>query len=378
MGGNLTNHVQNVLVVGGGVGGPAAAIRLAERGVKVDLIDIEENWGAAGTGVTLSSLTARALCDLGFAEDLINKGHLHDGLIMCDPMGNVVQEHQTPRLFSPDVPGEGGVMRPVLHDMMVQRMRDNGVSMNTGISVTELDQTEAGVHVTFTDGSTGTYDLVIGADGLFSKVRDLVMPDAPKPSYTGQVCWRAQMELPPHWTTAKMFLGPVKVGFTPYAKDRMYMFLLENAKDKPFYKNEELLPRLKALLAPFGGELAEIRDAMDEATPILARPLESVLIDGPWHVGRVLLIGDAAHATTPHLASGAGMAVEDAIVLVEELDRADNWDEAMSAFMARRLPRGKMVVGNSLELGRLEQEGAGMDKIGPLMGQSLGAIAQPY
>lgn len=376
--GNLSRHVERALVVGGGVGGPAAAIRLAEAGASVDLVDIEDNWGAAGTGVTLSSLTCRALCDLGFAEDLMERGHLHDGLTMCDPVGNVLQEHKTPRLFRDDVPGEGGVMRPVLHDMMVSRMKDLGVSIRTGTSVTALEQGDDAVAVTFTDGSSGTYDLVIGADGLFSTVRGMVMPDAPEPQYTGQVCWRAQMPLPAGWNEARMFMGPVKVGFTPYSKDRMYLFLLENAAEKPFYQDEELLPKLRALLAPFGGDLARIRDEMDETTPILARPLESILLEDDWYVGRVLLIGDAAHATTPHLASGAGMAVEDAIVLVEELDRAETFDAGMQAFMQRRLPRGKMVVGNSLELGRMEQAGMGMDKIGPLMGQSLAAIAQPY
>jgi 2-polyprenyl-6-methoxyphenol hydroxylase-like FAD-dependent oxidoreductase len=378
MGDNLNKHVKSALIVGGGIGGPAAAIRLAERGVAVDLVDIEENWGAAGTGVTLSSLTCRALCDLGFADELVAKGHLHDGLTMCDPVGNVINDMETPRLYSPDIPGEGGVMRPVLHDMMARRMDELGVKVRTGTTVTALDQDELSVTATFTDGATGTYDLVIGADGLFSKVREMVMPDAVAPEYTGQVCWRAQMALPAHWHKAKMFMGPVKVGFTPYAEDRMYMFLLENVKEKPFYRNEELLPKLKGLLAPFGGELAEIRDAMDEDTPILARPLEAILLDHPWNVGRVLLIGDAAHATTPHLASGAGMAVEDAIVLVDELEKAETFDGAMEAFMARRLPRGKLVVGNSLKLGELEQAGAGMDQIGPLMGQSLAAIAQPY
>ncbi|TMV87442.1 oxidoreductase [Thioclava sp. BHET1] len=378
MAGNLSKHLPSVLIVGGGVGGSAAAIRLAERGVVVDLVDIEENWGAAGTGVTLSPLTCRALCDLGFSQALMERGHLHDGLTVCDLVGNVIQDHEAPRLFSPDVPGEGGVMRPVLHEMMFARMTELGVSMRTGTTVTALDQDANQVNATFSDGSQKSYDFVIGADGLFSTVRDMVMPDAPSPSYTGQVCWRVQMPLPAHWTRAKMFMGPIKVGFMPYSKDHMYMFLLENVKDKPFYQDDELLPHLRTLLAPFGGKLGELRDAMDENTPILARALETILLESDWHVGRVLLIGDAAHATTPHLASGAGMAVEDAIVLVDELDAADTLEAGLAAFMARRLPRGKMVVGNSLKLGELEQAGAGIDQIGPLMGQSLAAIAAPY
>ena len=201
------------------------------------------------------------------------------------------------------------IMRDDLQTILHEAARDVA-DIRLGTTITAIEKHGEESAVTFSDGESAMFDVVIGADGLYSKVRDLVMPDAPKPSYTGQGCWRAQTEPPPHWTTAKMFLGPVKVGFTPYAKDRMYMFLLENAKDKPFYKNEELLPRLKALLAPFGGELAEIRDAMDEATPILARPLESVLIDGPWHVGRVLLIGDAAHSAQFSIGSGTKIAME--------------------------------------------------------------------
>lgn len=378
MGGNLRNHVKRLLVVGGGVGGPAVAIRMAERGVAVDLVDNETNWGAAGTGVTLSPLTARALCDLGFAKDLMEKGHLHDTLTLFDPVGNKINEVRSPRLYSPDVPAEGGIMRPALHKIMEDRLRALGVSIRTGTTVTALAQDTAGVEATFTDGTRGRYDLVIGADGLFSNVRAMIMPNAPQPRYTGQVCWRAQFRRPADWEGARMLFGPIKVGFTPCGKDDMYMFLLENVTEKPHYRPEQLLSHLRALLMPFGGPLAAIRDGMDEKTEIIARPLESILLGDPWHDGRIILIGDAAHATTPHLASGAGMAVEDAIVLVDELDRTADYGAAMKAFMARRLPRGQLVVGNSLKLGEMEQNHAPPQEMAGLMFASLKAIAEPY
>lgn len=375
--GNLAKHAAKVLVIGGGIGGSATAIRMAEHGVKVELVDIAQDWGVAGTGVTLSVLTARALCDLGFAQLLIENGHLHDKLEMFTPDGTKFNEVTGKRHFAPDVPREGGVMRPQLHRMMAARMAALGVSVRTGLTATSLAQDGGGVDAVFSDGTTGRYDLAIGADGLFSSVRGMIMPDAPKPRYTGQVCWRAQFALPEGWENGRMYFGPLKIGFTPCAPDAMYLFVLENVTEKPRYEPDELLPRLRDMLTPYPA-LDGLREGMDESTPILARPLETILLEDPWYVGRVILIGDAAHATTPHLASGAGMAVEDAIVLVDELDRAGDYDSAMRAFMARRLPRGKMVVGNSLKLGEMEQRGAPPSEIGPLMMQSLAAIEQPY
>jgi 2-polyprenyl-6-methoxyphenol hydroxylase-like FAD-dependent oxidoreductase len=205
----------------------------------------------------------------------------------------------------------------------------------------------------------------------------MIMPKAPQPRYTGQVCWRAQFKRPDDWHEARMYFGPIKVGFSPCSPDEMYLFLLENVAEKPWYEDAELLPRLTALLAPFPA-LAALRDGMDETTPIMARPLESILLDDPWYAGRVILIGDAAHATTPHLASGAGMAVEDAIVLVDELEKGASYEGAMRAFMERRLPRGKLVVGNSLKLGEMEINHTPAEELGALMTQSLIAIAQPY
>lgn len=377
MSGNLAKHAQKILVIGGGVGGPAVAIRMAERGVAVDLVDIAENWGAAGTGVTLSTLTARALCELGFAQQLIDTGHMHDKLLMLKPDGTVFNEVTGTRLYSPDVPSEGGVMRPELHRMMSARMEELGVSIRTGTTFTSIAQDDSGVEVSFSDGTSGRYDLVIGADGLFSHVREAVMPNAPKPSYTGQVCWRAQFARPADWNDGRMYFGPLKIGFTPCGPKAMYLYALENVSEKPWYKDEDLLPTLRKLLMPYPA-LAELREGMDENTPIMARPLEAILLDDPWHAGRVILIGDAAHATTPHLASGAGMAVEDAIVLVDELDRVEDYETAMRAFMARRLPRGKAVVGNSLRIGEMEQQGAPAAEIGALMMASLAIIAEPF
>lgn len=375
----LNPPVSKVLVVGGGIAGMATAIRLRERGVAVDLIDNDPNWRVYGTGVTLSVLTFRALCDLGLKDEILAEGHGHDGVTLNDKAGNLIREVRSERLYAADVPAEGGVLRPILHNIMSKRVVALGTTVRLGVTVDSFEQDEETVSVTFSDGTFGIYDLVIGADGLFSRMRSLTFPDAPKPRFTGQACWRMLFKTPSDWIQGHMFLSPeLKVGFTPCSPSQMYMFLLETVPTNPWREKAELPAILKDLLKGFGGIVAQLRDTIDTDSDIIYRPLEAILIDGDWFKGRVVLLGDAVHATTPHLGSGAGMGVEDAIVLVDELWAAHTLQSGLASFMRRRLPRGRLVVGNSLRLGEMEMTGAPMAEQAALMQDSIKAISAPY
>jgi 2-polyprenyl-6-methoxyphenol hydroxylase-like FAD-dependent oxidoreductase len=147
-----------------------------------------------------------------------------------------------------------------------------------------------------------------------------------------------------------------KLGFNPVSSTHMYMFLLEHRPDYRWVPVEEQPQRLFDLMADWGGIVPEVRKTVmtTNAHTINYRPLEAILLPKPWYRGRVVLIGDAAHATTPHLASGAGMAIEDGIVLADELSRTDSVDAGLARFMERRFDRGKLVVENSLRLGEIE------------------------
>lgn len=376
---NPIERISKVLVVGGGIAGMAAGIRFLEEGIAVEIVDIDPEWSVYGTGITLSPLTFRALCDLGFTDALVAEGHAHDGVTLNTMAGELIREVRSPRMVDPDVPAEGAVLRPVLHNMMSKRVTELGADVRLGLTVERYSQDDSGVEVTFSDGISGRYDLVIGADGLFSRMRELTFPDAPKPEFTGQACWRVLFDTPKDWHQGQMFLSPeLKVGFNPCSPKQMYMYLLEYVPENPWREPEEMPGILRSLLEPFGGKVAELRDTISADSSIVYRPLESILIEGDWYDGRVCLIGDAVHATTPHLGSGAGMAVEDAIVLVEELKRPGALAQAMFKFMERRLPRGKMVVSNSLRIGKMEMAGAPMPEQAGLMAESMNAICDPY
>ncbi|WP_290771029.1 FAD-dependent monooxygenase [Hoeflea sp.] len=369
------------LVVGGGIAGMSAAMRLMDAGAAVTLIDKDPEWSVYGAGITCSALTFRALCDLGLANELLSMGAPHNVVALHDLAGgSLLRTIPLPRLQGETMDAGGGIMRPDLHAIMSARVRSLGAEVRLGLTVDAVSQDADGVDVTFRDGTTGRFDLVVGADGLFSTMRDMVLPNAPKPKFTGQACWRVMFDLPQEWQgVGAMFLSPtLKVGFTPCAPGRMYMYLLEHVPDNPWRDASEMPGILRNLLKDAGGKVAEFRDVIGADTPINYRPVESVLVDGDWYNGRVVLIGDTVHATTPHLASGAGMAVEDAIVLVEELGRHDTQPDAFRAFMDRRLERAKMVVGNSLKLGELEMAGAPMQQQAALMQASTEASCALY
>ncbi|MDE2619922.1 MAG: FAD-dependent monooxygenase, partial [Sphingomonadales bacterium] len=251
-------------------------------------------------------------------------------------------------------------------------------TVRTGLTVDSLTQDGSGVDVVFSDGASDRYDFLIGADGLNSRVRHLVFPSAPEPAYTGQMAWRVTVPRPATVERRTYFLGgPHKVGVTPVSADEMYLFLLERS-DKVFHEAEGLHLKLEALLEGYGGPVVDsVRANMNARSYVNVRPLEGFVMDPPWHQGRVLLIGDAVHPTTPQLASGAGIAVEDAVVLAEELAKGHPLAETLDAFTARREWRCKLVVSSSVKIGQLEQARAPVAEQTAVVEYALARLAEP-
>jgi 2-polyprenyl-6-methoxyphenol hydroxylase-like FAD-dependent oxidoreductase len=369
--------IQKALVVGGGIGGMSAAITLRRCGAQVDLIDLDPQWRVYGAGITITGATLRAFKALGILDEVTAHAYTGEGIQICDRSGQPLGIVPTPAVEA-GVAGCGGIMRPLLHRILAQRTLRSEVDVRLGMTVDRLSSDAEGVEVVFSDGKQARYDLVVGADGLFSRVRKLLFPSAPEPQYTGQSVWRIAARRPVEIERRHYFLGgPVKVGLTPVSDDQMYMFLLETGPRRPVLGDAELESELARLLQGYGGPLHGILDRRVPGTAVVLRPLEGFLLPRPWHLGRTVLIGDAAHPTTPQLASGAGMAVEDALVVGEELQRADTVDQALEGFMARRYERCRLVVENSLEIGRREQRRAPIEEQTQLVEQSLRVLAQP-
>jgi 2-polyprenyl-6-methoxyphenol hydroxylase-like FAD-dependent oxidoreductase len=348
---------ERVLVVGGGIGGLSATIALTARGVAVDVVELNPKWDVYGVGILQPGNAIRALDQLGLAQQAIAAGFAMDGDRFHLADGTLLADNEHPRLLGPAYPGLNGITRPRLHEILTSAVKGSGADVRLGVTVDTLEQTADGATVTLTDGSRASYDLVVGADGINSQIRARVFPEAPVPEYTGQVVWRYNLPRPPEVDKLWMFVGTEgKAGLVPLSDDLMYLLLVEKPPaDVPLRPAPpQLAVLLRERLAEFGGMIARQRELITDPEKVVYRPVEAVFVDPPWYRNRVVLIGDAAHATSPHVGQGAAMAMEDAIVLAEEVSDNTDMPAALQRFMERRYDRVRTIVDVSMQIGRWE------------------------
>ena len=372
-------NCQNILIVGGGIAGMTAAIRFAEAGAKVELIDIDPDWRVYGAGITITGPTLRAYKRLGLLEAIKQQGAIASGTRIFRFDGVHLHDLDEPALEE-GLPATGGIMRPVLHRIMQTRVRELDVAVRLGITVESLVNAGDGVDVVFSDGSGGRYDLVVGADSVNSAVRKLAFPHMAEPVYTGQGCWRISIRKPPMLTRGEMYFGHANpCGITLCGEDAVYLWqLTPHVRSKRHFDAEALFTAMRANLEGFGNSAGWIRDNMSREDWINYRPLAAAIQPGPWHAGRIVLVGDAVHATTPHLASGAGIAVESAMVLAEELGKAASVEEGLSDYCARRFERCRDVIDSSVAVGQMQLDGGPAQQVGALIGAALHRLAADY
>jgi 2-polyprenyl-6-methoxyphenol hydroxylase-like FAD-dependent oxidoreductase len=163
--------IGKVLVIGGGVGGMSAALALARRGAAVELADADPQWRAYGAGISVTGLSLRAFDDLGILDEVRDKGFVGAGIRLRGVDGSVIME--TPPLApdAPPVARSGGIMRPVLHEIMSRKVRESGIRVTLGAEIAGFEQDADGVTVALPDGRSERFDLVVAADGIFSRNR---------------------------------------------------------------------------------------------------------------------------------------------------------------------------------------------------------------
>jgi len=371
-------NVKSALIVGGGIGGLTAGIALRKKGIDVEIIERDPDWTVYGVGIIQQMNVIRAMKELDVLDQYLSRASGFDSTtLFVGPGGHQEAKFDTPKLAGPDYPSNAGIRRTDLQKVLAEGAAAAGAKIRLGLTVADMADDGAGVDVTFSDGSSGRYDIVVGADGVFSNTRQTLMPDAPKPNYTGQWVWRYNMPRPADLDGIHIFAGPFNGGFVPITPELMYVFLLSTEPDtKPIpVEGAAAAMRSRANMPP--PQFAAMLDNITDDAGVVARPLETVFIEGNWHKGRVVLLGDAVHASTPHLAQGAGMAIEDALVLADELTKAATAQDAFVAYRARRMPRVSHVAHNSIRIGDMQMGKVPPFNVGELTGQTIGMMCQP-
>ncbi len=335
----------------------AAAIAFTRRGADVLLVEIDANWAASGIGLTLLGPTLRVLDELGVADACAQAGFAQDRAEFRNARGELTTVVPFPRVAADRLPPAVCITRPVFHRVLAEQTVDSGAEVRLGVTVAALEASDGAAVVELSDGTIERFDLVVAADGLHSRVRELAFDGVPAPRFTGQAVWRTLVPRPPALDVYQMFYGrTAKFGLVPVSEDSLYIFAVQNVADASRPPRERQAELMREMLDADGELVEAVRGAIADPAEVNYRPTEAMLVPPPWHRGPVVLVGDSAHTTTPHLAFGAGIAVEDSVVLSRLVADERDREGALTRYVGRRYERCRLVVENSVQLGAWEQD----------------------
>lgn len=350
--------IRKVLVAGGGVGGLCAAIGLARGGVEVTLIERRPDFDIPGVGLGQPANALRVYDALGLLDEVRAHGFIYDHMTIFDAERRLIAEHKF-LLGDARIPAVCALSRADLHRILLNAAVDAGVDVRLGLHIVSYDDsTPDEIGVELSDGTAATFDLVAGFDGIRSTTRLHVVGTMFVPRYCGIGAWRVQVDRPPEVTGMEFLQGlGGKTGAMPISSDKMYLFNIRPEPADVFYERKDLAPLWQERLAQFGGYVPEISAGLSEDSSIVYSPLEPLLVPWPWHRGRVVIGGDAAHVVPPHLTQGAAMAAEDGLILARELLKTDApVEERLLRYARDRYARCAFVYSFSFQW--MEQEQA--------------------
>jgi 2-polyprenyl-6-methoxyphenol hydroxylase-like FAD-dependent oxidoreductase len=375
---------KNVLIVGGGIAGLSMAIALGKKGIATTVL--ERGDGASGTVIRFHYRPVYALQELGILEELERQGRPVSVAEAAERQARANASGTGDSIVVPQpidswtVPLSLAVYRPVLANIMKAAAREQGAELLIGHSYETLEQHHDRVDVRLTTGEKRSYDLVVAADGINSGLRDQFFPETGSPIYTGSMSFRAMFgEASDDWT-AGIHMRNGRVVVTEIVPGDLLYLAVPARMERQRLEQDQARQIIRKVLVDYSDSpmFTELHDRINDDTRIVIAPYEWVLVPPPWHRGRVVLAGDAAHATAPTIGSAGGMALEDAVVLGDALAGADDLETALTAYCARRWERAKLVVETSAAVMKLQQDRRPRDEWATMRKNAFSQLAEAY
>ncbi len=344
-----------IAIIGGGIAGLTSAIAFLKAGYSPTVFEAAQPIRPIGAGLGLAANAIKALDRLGIRDKVVAKGRILSSFAIKDESGRDITYNDSTKISREYGLDNFTIHRAALHDALLSEIpEENLVTGKRSVDFT-MQQSGGNYRIFFKDGTSCEADYLVVADGIHSAIRQKLVPGS-KPRYAGYTCWRAVIDnsLLGIAESYEIWGRKGRFGVVPLADNQLYWFATINAAENhPRFKNFTL------------SDLASwFKDYPDATRQIISASGEDALIwndiidlkpISQYAFGRVLLVGDAAHATTPNMGQGACQAIEDAAVLLDELTSEGNLEEQFARFEKRRLRRTHFIVNQSARIGKIAQ-----------------------
>ncbi|HKS27917.1 MAG TPA: FAD-dependent monooxygenase [Pyrinomonadaceae bacterium] len=346
--------IKRVIIIGGGIGGLCAAISLRRLGLDVEVYEQADELRAVGAGLTIWANAIKALRKLGLADSVIASGAKIDRGELLTSTGRVLSRTATGELEGRFGEPTIAIHRADLHEILMSALPHETVRLNA--RCVSFEEDEAGVTVHFAGGESERADLLVGTDGIHSVIRRQLFPEV-KLRYSGYTTWRGVVETRDEAAlgkTSESWGCGARFGIVRVDRERVYWFSTANVPAGQKLSHAEskqlLLERFKGWHHPV--------ELLIESTPaehILHNDIYDIAPLKRWSRGRVALLGDSAHPTTPNMGQGACMAIESSLALARCLRQDVDLQESLRRYERERMPRTAWITSQSRRIGRIGQ-----------------------
>ena len=345
-----------IAIVGGGIGGLTLAVALQRKGFDVIVYEAAPEIKPLGAGLGLAANAVNAFAEIGIRDEILKAGKILKILRIKNEYGKVLTETDSEKITAKfGVINNFTIHRADLHQVLLEHLKPGTIELSK--QCIDIVTQGAGTQLKFSDGTSAYAGVVVACDGVRSVIRKKLLPES-QPRFAGYTCWRGVTDALPSSIdldeTSETWGRGTRFGIVPLSKNRVYWFACVNAK-----ANDQQLKHysVQDLLRIFGTFHAPVPELLQHTDP--AKIIWSDIIDikpiKRFAFDNILLMGDAAHATTPNMGQGACMAIEDAAVLANCLSTCRSTSEAFQQFEAKRISRTTTIVNNSWNIGKIAQ-----------------------